>query len=140
MSDWKAHAAPAMQPPNSIVRPKVASARLPCTTGLAGSRAYGPLGTVVANANLVGNLGYQSGFTESSTGRVNMGARWYNPNTGQFDNRDIAFVRVSSTGRASGIVTGTESTNVYDFTDGKIKRIRIFFDRSEALKAVELAE
>src|SRR5439155_8374924 len=59
-------------------------------TGLAGSRAYGPLGTVVANANLVGNLGYQSGFTESSTGRVNMGARWYNPNTGQFDNRDIA--------------------------------------------------
>jgi ketosteroid isomerase-like protein len=56
------------------------------------------------------------------------------------DNNAIAFVRVSSTGRASGIVTGTESTNVYDFTDGKIKRIRIFFDRSEALKAVGLAE
>jgi ketosteroid isomerase-like protein len=52
----------------------------------------------------------------------------------------IASARVGSTGRASGLVMGSESTNVYDFTDGKIERIRIFFDRSEALKAVGLAE
>jgi ketosteroid isomerase-like protein len=55
------------------------------------------------------------------------------------DSSVIAFVRVSSTGRASGIAMGTESANVYDFTDGKIKRIRIFLDRGEALKAVGLA-
>jgi ketosteroid isomerase-like protein len=56
------------------------------------------------------------------------------------DNNVIAFMRTSSTGRASGIVIGRESTNVYDFADGKIKRIRIFWDRSEALEAVGLAE
>jgi ketosteroid isomerase-like protein len=52
----------------------------------------------------------------------------------------IAFIQTSSTGRASGLVTDTEGTNVYDFADGKIERIRIFWDRSEALKAVGLAE
>jgi ketosteroid isomerase-like protein len=52
----------------------------------------------------------------------------------------IAFIRTSATWRASGIVSGTEQTNVYDFADGKIKRIRIFWDRSEALKAVGPAE
>ena len=56
------------------------------------------------------------------------------------DSNAIAFVRVSATGRASGIVTGAESANVYDFTEGKIRRIRIFLDRSEALTAVGLEE
>jgi len=57
-------------------------------TALTGSTAYGPLGTIVASAGTAGNLGYQSGYTETSSGRVNMAARWYNTNTGQFDNRD----------------------------------------------------
>jgi ketosteroid isomerase-like protein len=56
------------------------------------------------------------------------------------DSNAIAFVRFRATGRASGIVTGAESANVYDFIDGKISRIRIFLDRDEALKAVELEE
>ena len=56
------------------------------------------------------------------------------------DSNALAFLRVSSTGRASGIVTGAESANVYDFIEGKISRIRIFLDRDEALKAVGLAE
>jgi ketosteroid isomerase-like protein len=56
------------------------------------------------------------------------------------DSTAVAFVRVSSTGRASGIVTRAESANVYDFIDGKISRIRIFLDRAEALKAVGLEE
>ena len=55
------------------------------------------------------------------------------------DSNAIAFVRVRSTGRTSGIVTGAESTNVYDFIEGKISRIRIFRDRDEALKAVGLS-
>src|SRR5256714_1815900 len=37
---------------------------------------------------MVGTVGYQSAFTETTSGRVNMAARWYNPATGQFDNRD----------------------------------------------------
>jgi ketosteroid isomerase-like protein len=56
------------------------------------------------------------------------------------DSNALAFLRVSSTGRASGIVTGAESANVYDFTEGRISRVHIFLDRSEALKAVGLAE
>jgi ketosteroid isomerase-like protein len=54
------------------------------------------------------------------------------------DSRALAFLRISSTGRASGIVTGAESGNVYDFVDGKISRIRIFLDRNEAVRAVGL--
>jgi ketosteroid isomerase-like protein len=54
--------------------------------------------------------------------------------------RVVAFVCVRSTGRASGISTVADSTNVYDFADGRIKRIRVFFDREEALKAVGLGE
>ena len=56
------------------------------------------------------------------------------------DNNVLAFLRVGSTGRASGIVTTAETANVYEFIDGKISRIRIFFDRAEALAAVGLAE
>jgi ketosteroid isomerase-like protein len=56
------------------------------------------------------------------------------------DSGVIVFMRTSATGRISGIVTGTESTNVYDFIDGKINRIRIFLDGDEALKAVGLAK
>jgi ketosteroid isomerase-like protein len=55
------------------------------------------------------------------------------------DNNVIVFMRTSATGRASGIATGTESTNVYDFADDKIKRVRIFLDHNEAHKAVGLA-
>jgi len=54
------------------------------------------------------------------------------------DSHALAFLRIGSTGRASGIVTGAESANVYDFIDSKISRVRIFFDRDEALKAVGL--
>jgi ketosteroid isomerase-like protein len=56
------------------------------------------------------------------------------------DSHALALLRVSSTGRASGIVTAAETANVYDFIDGEISRVRIFFDRDEALKAVGLEE
>jgi ketosteroid isomerase-like protein len=54
--------------------------------------------------------------------------------------RVLAFMRTSSTGRASGIRVAGSSTNVYDLIDGKISHIRIFLDRQEALKAVGLEE
>ena len=56
------------------------------------------------------------------------------------DSNALALLRISSTGRVSGIVTAAESANVYDFIDGKISRVRIFLDRKEALDAVGLAE
>ncbi|WFE38937.1 LamG-like jellyroll fold domain-containing protein [Micromonospora sp. WMMD998] len=61
-------------------------------TTLAGSTTYDPLGNVLGTSGMVGNLGYQSEWTESVTGRVNMHARWYNTATGQFDTRDTADV------------------------------------------------
>jgi RHS repeat-associated protein len=57
---------------------------------LAGSVTYDPLGNAIASSNAKGNLGYQSGWTDSSNGTVNMAARWYNPSTGQFSTRDSA--------------------------------------------------
>ena len=54
--------------------------------------------------------------------------------------RVIAFLRFSSTGRASGIRLAAPTTNVYDLIDGKISHIRIFFDRQQALKALGLAD
>jgi ketosteroid isomerase-like protein len=54
--------------------------------------------------------------------------------------RVLAFLRNSSTGRASGIRMAWPQTNVYDLVDGKISHVRIFVDRQEALKAVGLEE
>ena len=52
----------------------------------------------------------------------------------------LAYLRISSHGRVSGIATDSDSANVYDLAAGKIKRVRIFLDRDEALKAVGLEE
>ncbi len=54
--------------------------------------------------------------------------------------RMIAFMRFSSSGRASGIRLASHLTNVYDLIDGRISHVRIFVDRQEALKAVGLEE
>jgi ketosteroid isomerase-like protein len=55
-------------------------------------------------------------------------------------NQVLAFQHVASTGRASGIPATMETAVMYDLIDGKIRRIRIFLDRDEALKAVGLEE
>ncbi|RZU50762.1 RHS repeat-associated protein [Krasilnikovia cinnamomea] len=60
-------------------------------TTLDASVVYDPLGKVIASAGaMIGNLGYQSEWTDQTTNRVNMAARWYNTATGQFDTRDTA--------------------------------------------------
>lgn len=64
----------------------------PGATTLAGSQSYDPLGSVVSAGGLAGQLGYQSGWTDSATGKVDMDARWYNPASGQFMNHDTASV------------------------------------------------
>ncbi|WP_157545167.1 LamG-like jellyroll fold domain-containing protein [Hamadaea tsunoensis] len=58
------------------------------STALDASTTYDPLGRVTATTGMLGNLGYQSEWTDTFTSRVNMLARWYNTDTGQFDNRD----------------------------------------------------
>jgi ketosteroid isomerase-like protein len=54
--------------------------------------------------------------------------------------RVLAFVRVTSHGRASGLSIPAETGNVYEFEEGKIRRVQIFLDRAEALEAAGLSE
>jgi hypothetical protein len=56
--------------------------------------------------------------------------------------RVLAFVRITATGRASGLPAASDmpTANVYELTEGKIRRVRIFLDRKEALEAVGLSE
>ncbi|MDO0914309.1 RHS repeat-associated core domain-containing protein [Streptomyces sp. DT2A-34] len=55
---------------------------------LTGSTTYTPFGKAATSAGMLGNLGYQSGWTDPATAKVNMAARWYSPQTGQFNSRD----------------------------------------------------
>jgi ketosteroid isomerase-like protein len=52
----------------------------------------------------------------------------------------LASLEITTTGRASGIPLGRPTTNLYEFEDGRIRRIRIYLDRSEALGALETSE
>ncbi|MFJ8298943.1 LamG-like jellyroll fold domain-containing protein [Streptomyces sp. NPDC094447] len=81
------------------------------TTGeaLTGSTTYTPFGKVVQSATMLGSLGYQSGWTDPETAKVNMAARWYSPETGQFNSRDT----VALSGVPSSI-----SANRYAYADG----------------------
>jgi hypothetical protein len=56
--------------------------------------------------------------------------------------RVIGFMRLSASGRDSGLRIGDElrSANLYELAGGKIKRVRIFLDRKEALQAAGLSE
>ena len=56
--------------------------------------------------------------------------------------RVLGFLRLNMSGRVSGITLGGDipSANIWDFSDGKINRVRIFLDRREALEAVGLSE
>ncbi|MER7309884.1 Teneurin-1 [Streptomyces griseoluteus] len=57
-------------------------------TALAGSASYDPLGKVLSTSSLTGHFGFQSGWTEPGSGDVGTASRWYNPDTGQFRNKD----------------------------------------------------
>ncbi|MFI8509614.1 LamG-like jellyroll fold domain-containing protein [Streptomyces sp. NPDC085460] len=60
----------------------------PDGTTVTSSRAYDASGKVTASSGANPSVGYQSGWTDSSTGEVNMAARWYQPGTGGFTSRD----------------------------------------------------
>ncbi|MFD3335972.1 LamG-like jellyroll fold domain-containing protein [Streptomyces sp. NPDC058700] len=57
-------------------------------TAVTSSRAYDASGNVTASTGVSPSLGYQSGWTDSSTGEVNMAARWYQPRIAGFTSRD----------------------------------------------------
>ncbi|MFD7098499.1 LamG-like jellyroll fold domain-containing protein [Streptomyces xanthophaeus] len=57
-------------------------------TSVVGSRAYDPFGKTTASDGTNPNIGYQSGWTDTTTGEVNMAARWYQPGIGSFTSRD----------------------------------------------------
>lgn len=52
----------------------------------------------------------------------------------------LAFLRADATGRISGVPLDLETANIYDFEDNRIKRIRIFSERQEALDLLGLPE
>ncbi|MFD5014867.1 LamG-like jellyroll fold domain-containing protein [Streptomyces chartreusis] len=60
----------------------------PEATQVTGSAAYDPFGTETATNGTTPAVGYQSGWTDPTTGDVNMAARWYQPGTGSFASRD----------------------------------------------------
>ncbi|MFF7146392.1 RHS repeat-associated core domain-containing protein [Streptomyces nodosus] len=64
------------------------AALTPDGTQISGSTAYDPFGTKTATDGTTPALGYQSGWTDPTTGDVNMAARWYQPGTGSFASRD----------------------------------------------------
>ncbi|MFC8957783.1 RHS repeat-associated core domain-containing protein [Streptomyces sp. NPDC057101] len=76
---------------------------------LAGSKTYSPFGKVLQSTGMLGALGYQSGWTDPSTDKVNMAARWYSPETGQFNSRDT----VATSGMPSSI-----GANRYAYANG----------------------
>ena len=56
------------------------------------------------------------------------------------DSRVIGRLRVTATGRASGVPIDLPVMTVYELVGGKISRICVFRDHDEALKAVGLAD
>ncbi|MFE6851736.1 LamG-like jellyroll fold domain-containing protein [Streptomyces sp. NPDC057674] len=76
---------------------------------LTGSTTYSPFGKVVQTSGMLGALGYQSGWTDPETAKVNMAARWYSPQTGQFNSRDT----VATSGVPSSI-----GANRYAYANG----------------------
>ncbi|MFF3377886.1 RHS repeat-associated core domain-containing protein [Streptomyces sp. NPDC002680] len=57
-------------------------------TQVTGSTSYDPFGTETATNGTTPEIGYQSGWTDPTSGDVNMAARWYQPGTGAFASRD----------------------------------------------------
>jgi ketosteroid isomerase-like protein len=56
------------------------------------------------------------------------------------DDRVLVFVRVTSTGQASGVAVETSIAQEFTVRDGLIVRVKVHRDRSEALQALGLTE
>jgi RHS repeat-associated protein len=62
-------------------------------TAMTGSQAFDPWGNVTAaTGSLIGELGFQSAWTDPGAGKDLMGARWYSPSAGDFTSADTVQV------------------------------------------------
>ncbi|WP_327376318.1 DNRLRE domain-containing protein [Streptomyces sp. NBC_01216] len=68
------------------------------------SRAYDPFGKTTASNGTNPSIGYQSGWNDTTTGDVNMAARWYQPDTGDFTSRDTWQLDPTPSGQANRYV------------------------------------
>ncbi|WP_338492567.1 LamG-like jellyroll fold domain-containing protein [Streptomyces sp. SJL17-4] len=75
-------------------------------TSITGSRAYDPFGKLITSEGANPAIGYQSGWTDTTTGEVNMAARWYQPGTGGFTSRDTWQLAATPSGRANRYAYG----------------------------------
>ena len=79
-------------------------------TTLSTAGGYDPLGTPLTGTTLTTDLGYQSSWTDPTTGKVSMEARFYDPTMGAFISRDSWNVpnRYSyGNGRVLGVIDPT---------------------------------
>ena len=60
----------------------------PTTTSLTGSVAFDPFGQRTTTTGQQNRIGYQGGWTDPDTGKLNAAARWYDPAAGSFTSRD----------------------------------------------------
>jgi len=84
-------------------------------TALTSSVAYDPLGAVIASTSQTG-LGFQSGWTDKTTGKVDMASRWYDPATGQFASQDT-YANSPNPLSANANAYGYGDVNPLDMTD-----------------------
>jgi RHS repeat-associated protein len=86
---------------------------------LADSRTYDPWGNVTAASAGAGfNVGFQGSWTDSNTGQVNMGSRWYSPATGSFDSRDSTQYLSGASSLANRYLYGAGNPVTFNDPDG----------------------
>ena len=81
------------------------------TSTMQGAQQYDPLGNVLDSTGSMPavTVGYQSEWTDTSTGEVDMDARWYNPANGQFLNQDTV---------SNSATPNTANANPFAYADG----------------------
>ncbi|TMR22623.1 hypothetical protein ETD86_10830 [Nonomuraea turkmeniaca] len=87
-------------------------------TALATTTAYNPFGEVTAQTGPKTSLGYQGEYTDPDTGTVNMHARWYQPGTGTFTNRDDWTLPASPSVQANRYTYGNANPLVHRDPNG----------------------
>jgi RHS repeat-associated protein len=79
------------------------------TTGvLNASVTYDPYGQITSHTGTL-PLGYQSGWTDTTTGNVNAPARWYSPSVGALTGRDTVQLPASSVAQTNRYAYGNDN-------------------------------
>lgn len=92
----------------------------PATGTLAGSRSYDPFGQRTATTGAEPSVGYQHQYTDPASGAVNMGSRWYAPDTGTFTSRDTIGLDPRDTANANRYGYGASAPLTHVDLDGHL--------------------